>query len=50
MPIHYSGQTEKNQMRLKFIVKQAECSYLSNEEIHKKHWLKILMTSAAKAL
>lgn len=49
MPTHFWEQTEKNQMKLKFIVRRTERSYLSNEEIHKKHWLKILLASAAKA-
>lgn len=37
-------------MKIKVIAMRAECSYLGDEQIHKKHELEILMTSAAKEL
>lgn len=46
----YSEQTEENQMKMKVIAMRAEHSYFSDEQVHKKHQLKILMTSAAEEL
>jgi len=45
-----SVQDEKNQIKMKVIVMTEEHSQFSNEQIHKKHQLKILVTSALKEL
>lgn len=45
----YSEQTEEK-LKIKVITMRAECSYFGDEQIHKKHQLQILMTTAAKEL